>query len=310
MKIGSVVLHYRFWPGVKDTLKILLSQSRPPDTVVVVDNHSNDGSVPRIRKAFREIEVIETNNNGGYASGMNVGIERLLSEGVDAVLLLTHECRLAPTALDVLALRLEREAGVGAVGPLLGFASNPDLVFSAGGEVDPFWGTHHRRSPRRVDEWVGRPPSRVQCLDGAALLLRASAIRAAGQLDESYFMYFEETEYLLKLRRLGWGVECVPAALAWQEPGERSAYLWDRNRLRFLARNESPWVLTRQVVRLAGGVLRDGLRPRSDSARADATARVRALRDFVARRWGPDRLARTSSARETDRLFDEAGGVS
>jgi N-acetylglucosaminyl-diphospho-decaprenol L-rhamnosyltransferase len=56
-------------------------------------------------------------------------------------------------------------------------------------------------------------------LDGAAVLLRSDAIRDAGMLDEDYFLYFEDTEYLLKLRRLGWLVECIPAAVAWQERG-------------------------------------------------------------------------------------------
>jgi GT2 family glycosyltransferase len=310
MRVGSVVLHYRFWPGLRETLNDLLSQTRPPDIVIVVDNHSDDGSVSEIRNVFPQLEVIETDQNGGYGAGMNVGIGRLLHEGTDAILLLTHECRLAPTTLELLATRLEQEASVAAVGPLLGFASNPTLVFSGGGEVDAFWGTLHRRRPRRIDEWIDRSPSRVQALDGAALLLRSKAVRAAGPFDESYFMYFEETEYLLKLQRLGWWVECVPTALAWQEPGTKSPYLWDRNRLRFLARNASAWALTREIARLASGALRDGLLPRSEPVRTEARARLRALRDFLARRWGPDSTDGIETPKEASGLIEEAGGLS
>jgi GT2 family glycosyltransferase len=232
------------------------------------------------------VEVIETERNEGYAAGMNLGIEKLLRRDAEAVLLLTHECHLAPTALEILVARLEEEPSVAAVGPLLGFLNAPELVFSAGGEVEPKWGTRHRRLPSMMSEWVGAPPSRVECLDGAALLLRMAAVRQAGKLDERYFMYFEETEYLLKLQRLGWSVECVPRAVGWQEPSPKSPLLWDRNRLRFLARIASKAALAREIARLVRDVARD-LRSPAEDDRALARARAWGLLYFLIRRWGP-----------------------
>jgi GT2 family glycosyltransferase len=287
LKVGAVVLHYRFWPETAETLNALLSQTRSPDDVIVVDNHSGDGSVSRLRTAFPQLEVIESEKNGGYAAGMNRGIGELQRRNTDAVLLLTHECYLAPNALEALAARLEEAPTVAAVGPLLGFLSAPELVFSAGGEVDPKGGTRHRRRPNMMGQWVGAPPSRVECLDGAALLLRMAAVRQAGKMDERYFMYFEETEYLLRLQRLGWAVECVPRAVGWQEPAPKSPLLWDRNRLRFLARNASKAALARELARLVRDVVRDLRSSAPDEARALARARVWGLLYFLTRRWGP-----------------------
>jgi GT2 family glycosyltransferase len=301
MRIGSIVLHYRFWPGIRATVDSLLEQTFRPDTVIVVDNHSDDGTASEIRAAYPSLELLEMPHNDGYAAGMNAGIRTLLRRDVDAILLLTHECRLAPNALELLAARLNEDVTVGAIGPLLGFVSRPESVFSAGGDIYP-WGTKHRRQPGRIDEWAQRSPNRVECLDGAALLLRVSAVRAAGLLDEGYFMYFEETEYLLRLQRLGWVVECQPAAVAWQEPGIRPVYLWERNRLRFLARNASAWTVSREVARLAVRTVRDRAIGRSESAWTDP--RARALRDFLMRRWGPDRfdgIGPTNSPRRFDK---------
>src|SRR5437867_12685154 len=117
MRVGAVVLHYRLWPRVLQTLEALVSQTRPPDEIVVVDNHSGDGSVGRLRRAFPSIHVIEARENGGYAAGMNIGTDAVLGRGADAILLLTHECRMAPDALGELVARLEVEPALGAVGP-------------------------------------------------------------------------------------------------------------------------------------------------------------------------------------------------
>lgn len=293
MIVGSVVLHYRFWPGVVPTLESLLGQTRPPDLVVVVDNGSGDGSASEVRRAFPQVEVVESGQNRGYGAGMNLGIARLLAAGAGAILLLTHECRLGPEALAELVGRLEEDPALGVVGPLLGELKRPEAVFSAGGQIEPrTWRTSHLREPERMDDWSETPPRRVEWLDGAALLIRSDALRAGGRLDEDYFMYFEETEYQLKLRGLGWSIECVPAARAWQQSGgKQPPYLWTRNRLRFIARTGPRRLLFREVVRLTRS-----LAPRrggavSDAQRAVTRARRRALVHFLTGRdevWSLD----------------------
>lgn len=294
MKVGVVVLHHKYWPGIRSTLVALLGQTKRPDHVIVVDNGSNDGSVIQLRSAFSRVEVIEAETNLGYGAGMNLGMAHLLELGMDAILLLTHECRLAPDALEVLVRRLEEEPRVGAVGPLLALRSKPSFVFSAGGEIDRrIWRPHHFREPRLVAEWSGRPPRAADWLDGAALLLRSEAIRERGMLDEDYFLYFEETEYLLKLRNLGWLVECVPAALAWQQPGNKPTYLWLRNRLRFLGRTAPKRHVLRETIRVAALVAQNSVIPNPELSRAEIRDRRRALFHFLTRQWGPDRgLAR------------------
>jgi GT2 family glycosyltransferase len=295
MKVGAVILHYRFWPGIERTIQSLLAQTRPPDVVLVVDNGSNDGSAQSLRRS-PGFELIEAGVNRGYGAGMNLGLEPLLERGMDAVLLLTHECLLAPDALERLVERLEDDPDIGAVGPLLAYRSMPYRVFSAGGEID-----RRTRRPRHVTEphvvkdWIDRPSRGVSWVDGAAILLRAPAVKAAGRLDEEYFLYFEETEYLLKLRRLGWRVECVHAAVAWQEPGVKPSYLMLRNRLRFVARTAPRRYVVRDVGRLTASVIKNSVIPNRQATPSQLRDRRRALTHFLMRRWGPDRSAAPST---------------
>jgi GT2 family glycosyltransferase len=287
VKVGAIVLHYRFWPGVRSTLEAVQNQTRPPDSLLVVDNHSGDRSISRLRQGFPNVEVIVAPTNRGYGAGMNLGMETLLSRGMDAILLLTHECRLDPDALEALVTRLEDEPKAGAVGPLLGYLSNPSLVYSAGGVIHRRrWRQRHVNVPKLVAQWAGKPPQPVDWLDGAALLLRSAAIRASGRFDEDYFLYFEETEYLLTLKRMGWLVECIPAARAWQEPSSKPTYLWLRNRMRFLARTGPKPALLLELARVVRDVVRTWVRPPSEPARSENRDRVRALLHFLAGRWG------------------------
>lgn len=289
MRIGSVVLHYRFWPGVRSTLTSLLGQTRPLDQVVVVDNFSGDGSAERIREKFPDLSVIQAPYNGGYAAGMNIGIGRLLAQGMDGILLLTHECELRSDAVERLIDRMEAEPSVAAVGPLLGYLSSREQVYSAGGLLDPVtWETSQIRSPERISGWRDREPHRVAWLDGAAMLLRTDALRQAGPLSTAYFMYFEESEYLLRLQSRGWRVECVPTAIGWQEPAWESCPLAFRirNRLRFLARNAPKRVLARELSYLIVNGLKRTVR-RPGSVRRVLGPRLKGIKDFALGHVGP-----------------------
>ena len=281
MKIGAVVLLYRRWPAVRRSLDALYAQTRPPDEVVVVDNASGDDSARQVKSAYPGVTLVEATENLGYGAGMNVGITEL-RDRVDAVLLLTHECVLAPDALEILTAQLRADRKIGATGPLIGLLSHPARVYSAGGWIDAdTWRPHHFRDPNELGAWAEAQPREVAWLDGCALLLRRSAIDAVGLFDEGYFMYFEETDLLLRLAKAGWRVECVPRAVAWQEPGQKPKYLWTRNRLRFLARQAPRGVLAREVA----AIVRRSMRPsRAGGRRREERA---ALIDFARRRHGP-----------------------
>lgn len=290
MSVGAVVVHHRAWPRAERTIDALLSGTRRPDDVVVVDNASGDGSAQAIQERFSSVDVVEAAANRGAAAAMNLGTERLLRRGMKAVLLLTADCVLAPDALGRLVARLAAAPAVGAVGPLLARASAPAEVFSAGGFVEPrTWDPFHAREPPMVEEWADAGPRACEWLDGACVLVRGRAFRQAGPFDENYFHYFDDVDHHLRLRAQGWTIECVPQAIAWQEPGRPAPELWVRNRLRFVARHAPPRLLIRELGRQA----KHGLRDIVGHDRSAAAARARGVVHFLRGHWGPLVVPRT-----------------
>lgn len=288
VSVGAVVLLYRSWPGVCATIDALLSQSYPPTALLVVDNGSDESELSELESAYPGIELLRIRSNGGYAAGMNLGIIRMQQSGFRQILLLTHDCVLEPECLRRLRAEMVGSPGLGAAGPLLRRSSDLQVVWSAGGGIrDDNGHPHHLGSGEPVEQWRERPAYPVEWLDGACLLLNAEAVSQAGLLDERFFLYFEDAEYACRLKRAGWGVECVPAAMAAQEPSELPEYLTVRNRLGFLRSCAPRSLLWAEVRRIGLSLARDSLRAPSAAQRDTLAERARGLFDFLRNRWGP-----------------------
>jgi N-acetylglucosaminyl-diphospho-decaprenol L-rhamnosyltransferase len=293
-RLGAAILHYRQPEDALRTVEALLAQTLPPDHVLVVDNASGDPFVEPLRARLPDrVRLVVAAENRGYAAGMNLALRELLGSGARLLLLLTHECLLAPTALERLVARASEQPGVGVTGPLLAYRSAPDQTFSAGVRLDPRnWDVRHIGSREPLAAWRDGAPRPVDSLDGSCMLLRSEVVESIGPLDERYFMYWEETEYAARARRAGWTVECVPGAVAWQEPKGVPPYLDTRNRLRFVAQTAPPRMLARELLRVPVRLVREQLSSSTPpERRAGLPLRALGLRDFVLRRWGPPRAS-------------------
>lgn len=296
MRVAAGILHFRYWPDVRRTIDALLAQSRPPDDILLLDHASGDGSAEKLRDAYPQLDVLVTEDNRGPAGGLNRLIAALLERDVDAVFPLPDDMELAPHALEHLTTRLAEQPALGAVAPLIAHERERDLVFCAGGYLDPrTWDLDFLCVPPRVSDWQGRPPQECDFLGTGGILLRAAPARELGPMPEHFHHNLDDVDYTIRLRRRGWKLECVPASLAWQDLGDRSQntllppadpYLMARNRLGLIARNAPRRMVGRELVRMVRWLVRDAIRPRSGS-RADLKPRVRGMVDFCRGRWGP-----------------------
>lgn len=191
----------------------------PPRTafeVLVVDNHSSDGSVEMVQSRFPQAVLIACGRNLGFSGGNNLGIRQARGENI---LLLNPDTEVLPGALDHLLHFLDSEPQAGAAGSRL-LNSDRTLQLSCSPTptlVREFARLFHLPGIRpdgyyAMQDWDLTQPRSVDVLLGACILIRRGVLDQIGLLDEEYFMYSEETDLCLRVQRAGWKLYWVPQA--------------------------------------------------------------------------------------------------
>lgn len=235
---------------------------------IVVDNGSTDGTTEAIRAQFREVRLIESGRNLGFAGGNNAGIARATGR---FLCLLNPDTEARPGALAALVAFLEAHAAVGAVGPRLLNADGseqavgfrfPTLAqvfldfFPFGGRfADSGLNGRYPHSPRDR-------PFPIDFPLGACIVARREAVEATGPLDEGYFMYSEEVDWCRRMQAVGWPIWCVPTAEIVHHSGQsvvqRSARMYvelHRSRRRYYTRyHHRAFVLAARLLTRVGAL--------------------------------------------------------
>lgn len=297
-ELASVAVVVLNWNGMDDTLRCLRSLEAvggDAPYVIVVDNGSIDGSCAAIRAAHPDVRLIETGTNLGYAEGNNVGLRVAIALGYRYVMLLNNDTVVDTDAISKLLERMEAEPDIGIVGPVICYLTEPDLVWSAGGFID--WRSGHIATTHVGATTAELPeqPWETDHVTGCCLLIRTAALAKAGLLDGRFFMYYEETEWCVRIARQGYRIVVVPGARIWHdvtadqhEASPAVAYYMTRNHLLFLTSTRAPFgTVARTMYRQLRTLASLFINPHTPARARGRTPMMRGLRDFTLRRFGP-----------------------
>jgi GT2 family glycosyltransferase len=291
MRLGVAVLAYGDASYAR-VLDALLAAGIERRQIVVVHNPSEPDEAP----LDTSVTVLRMPGNVGYGAAMNAAIRMRRSLGDELVLLLTHDAILSEAELTALITTADAAPRFGALGPVIQFTGPTSERLTFGGYHDPSGRVGHHSVPRPLLDL----PSISECewIDGCAMLLRLAALDEAGELDEAFFMYYEDNELCLRLRRAGWRVGVVLDARIESEPGKHrrpgaTAFLFARNGLELQCRAGRRQLAFEVRSQLRGLLtpVRDLLAPRHQWTRRTAWAAICGkLAGWVAfglRRFGP-----------------------
>jgi hypothetical protein len=185
-----------------------------PFEIIVVDNASSDGSAAMVRERFPDVVLLPNDHNPGFAAANNRAIAH--SRG-RVVMLLNPDTVVFPGALDALIEFLAANPAAGAAGSRL---LNPDGSLQPSCHPAPtvtreLWRLFHldRLKPLALYPMAAWPVDRPRPVDavmGAALVVRRTVIGEIGVLDDTYFMFSEEVDWCVRIRRAGWSIYWVP----------------------------------------------------------------------------------------------------
>ena len=291
-KVAVLVLTYN---GVELTQQCLLSLRASTYAnldIWIVDNASTDRTLDTARREFPEARLLALPENLGYAGGNNAGMRAALAEGADLIFLANNDTRLEPDCLTHLVNAHHAHPRAGMLGPMVYTWEPERLISSAGGQV--LWQHADAINIGMGQTDAGQYPARpVDFVNGCGLLVTRTALDRAGMLDESFFMYWEETDWGWRTRRAGFELWFEPAARMYHKApihhrdlGPTTLYYVTRNRLRFFARH-TPWpIWPLAMYRALAGALR-GIRKHQREGRPEhARATQWAIRHALQRQWG------------------------
>jgi len=195
--------------------------------IIVVDNDSQDGSFEAISKRVQEqgwdqdsrVRTIHSGHNGGFGAGNNVGIRAGLSDGTrpDYVYILNSDAFPAPDAVRILMEHLETTPEAGFAGSyIFGDDDEPHLTSfrfpSVASEFESsinFGPVTRLFKNRIVPIPIPTETRPVDWLAGASLMMRQDVLDEIGLFDETFFLYFEETDLCLRAARAGYRTDYV-----------------------------------------------------------------------------------------------------
>lgn len=241
-----IVLNYKNLADTVACLASLRNITYKNYHIVVVDNDSQDGSCEYLKEHEKDCCILQSGENRGYAAGNNIGIRYALEQGADYVCILNNDVEAEPDFLTKLVRYMESTPDVGMTGPVVYEFTERDRIQSAGfsitvgrGGTKPLLQGKTRtaiRADKKVEFCDG--------LGGACLLVKREVLEKAGLIPENYFLFFEEMEWCLTIRKKGYKLATVLTAEVYhkgsatlKKTGTLSRYYMARNQALFVRRN-------------------------------------------------------------------------
>jgi GT2 family glycosyltransferase len=219
----SAVISILNWNDYSKTLSCLETVQKldyASCKVIVVDNGSTDGSVERIRAAFPDVDLVHASENLGFAGGHRLAVNRALEAGAELIWLLNNDTVIRPDALTALVDAYGRHGSALYGSVTVESLDNMRIVFGGGWKLNPATGNPLYK--KEYNPFEGRPyhecfPERHEMtmadLNGSSFMIPLEVIRRDGFMDESFFMYVEETDYCIRLAKCGVPSILVPASI-------------------------------------------------------------------------------------------------
>jgi hypothetical protein len=255
--ISIITINYN---GLKDTCELM--ETLPLDDasleVIVVDNASREDEATVIEKRYPQVKVIRSKENLGFAGGNNLGIAAASGKYLffinNDTLLYLHDDPIGksgtPAALKHLVERFEANPKVGMVCPKIRFTWGQNLIQYAGyTPLSRITQRNHAIGFNESDYGQYDTPHTTSYGHGAAMMVSREAINKAGIMPTCYFLYYEELDWSMMIRRAGYEIWYEPASTIYhkesQTTGQASplrTYYITRNRLLLVRRNSPlPW---------------------------------------------------------------------
>lgn len=249
-QIAIVILNWNGKHFLKEFLPSVIKHSGDA-RIILADNASSDDSISFLTSEFPNIEIIQNDQNGGFAKGYNDALKKVESK---FYLLLNSDVEVSENWLIPL-LKTMNDSQIAGCQPKVLAHSNKskfEHAGAAGGYLDhnyyPFCrGRIFNETEDDSHQYDGE--AEVFWTSGACMLIRSELFHQVGGFDELFFAHMEEIDLCWRIKRLGYAFKIIPSSEVYHVGGgtlnyfsPKKTYLNFRNSLYMITKNHAGWL--------------------------------------------------------------------
>jgi GT2 family glycosyltransferase len=242
-RVCILTVTYNSAPFIGAFAASLAAIEYPNWDLLAIDNASTDDTVALLRKTCPKARIHCSKRNLGFAAGNNVGILHCIEAGYDFVLFLNNDTVVTPRFLSTLVDAADDRT---IVVPKILYYDDPRLVSTHAGDFDWNRGIFRRTFHARPDS--KRNARRyVRTASFCCALVPVKAFGEVGLLDERFFLYYEETDWLERASRQGYSVLHEPDAIIYHRESASSGGGWMTPLKLYYATRNRPYLVRKHV---------------------------------------------------------------
>jgi len=224
-KWAACIVYYQDFDSLAKLLNSLECQTLKPNEVFIADNNSQ---VPLILDSYPfTVNIYRLDENKGFAGGANVAVKNAIDLKYSNLMLLSQDVLLSPDSAQKMIDKLSITAGI--VFPTM-WDRNKNIIFSKGGKVNKILGS--------IKLSTNKVPIKPDWADGSCLAFDKKTYQSTGGIFEKYFMYFEDVDFCLNAKKLGFALSHVDTKVS-QTPKGPNSRLRSRNSVLLARRSKS-----------------------------------------------------------------------
>lgn len=221
--VGIITVNHNGADFIGEFIDSISELDYPNAKVIIVDGRSTDGSREELAARLPDAHIISCDENVGTAKGNNIGIEYCRKQNLEYALILNNDTTHHP---DFLGTLMETADDRTMVVPRILYYQDRRLISTHAGDFDWFLGLFRNTYNAKPDGPETQRRRDIQTASFCCLLAPISVFDEIGPLDESFFMYYEETDFLRKALDQGYRLVYEPDAVIYHHESASSGGGW------------------------------------------------------------------------------------
>lgn len=210
------------WNSFYHSNNCILSIKRSGATdfdIVLVDNGSADLSGKLLKEKHPDIILLESPDNLGFSGGNNLALKYALQQGYAYSFLLNNDTFVETGFLKNLVTYMVEHPETGAIQPKIFFHKKRNILWNGGSVYNKMFGTTWSKRYLRTEGKEQQIIRNVDWITGCALFIRNDILTETGLLAENMFMYFEDVDLSMRIRKKGYSLIYHPDSVIYHVAG-------------------------------------------------------------------------------------------